>query len=46
MKHRDSKEDRDYRWLTGQIARLPDVPPPTEFTERVMERIAPKKPGV
>ena len=45
MKHRDSKEDRDYRWLTGQIARLPDVPPPTEFTERVMERISPKKPG-
>jgi hypothetical protein len=45
MKHRDSKEDRDYRWLTGQIARLPDVPPPMEFTERVMERISPKKPG-
>ena len=45
MKHRDSKEDRDYRRLAGHIARLPEVPPPTEFTERVMERISPKKPG-
>lgn len=45
MENRDSKQDQEYRWLKGQIARLPDAPPPVEFTERVMDRISPKKPG-
>lgn len=45
MEHRDPKIAQEYRWLTGRIARLPDAPPPEEFTERVMDRISPKKPG-
>jgi hypothetical protein len=45
MKNRDSEKKREYRWLTDQIARLPDAPPPVDFTERVMDRLSPKKPG-
>ena len=45
MKHRDADREQEQRWLQGQIARLPDVPPPADFTEKVMDRISPKRPG-
>ncbi len=45
MERQDPKRDREYQWLTNQIARLPDTPPPAEFTGGVMNRISPKKPG-
>jgi hypothetical protein len=45
MTNRNATEDREFRRLAGQIARLPDSPPPPEFTENVMARISPKKPG-
>jgi Glycogen recognition site of AMP-activated protein kinase len=44
MKDRDPIKDREYRWLTGRIARMPDTSPPVDFTAGVMDRISPKKP--
>ena len=43
MQNQGSQKDKEYRWLTGQIARLPDLSPPDDLTERVMSRISPKK---
>jgi hypothetical protein len=45
MQNQGSKKDQENRWLTGQIAHLPDLSPPDDFTERVMSRISPKKTG-
>jgi hypothetical protein len=45
MNHRDADREQEQRWLKAQIARLPDVPPPADFTEKVMDRISPKRPG-
>ena len=45
MKHRDPRLEEENRWLRDQIARLPDEPPPVEFTMGVMDRISSKKPG-
>ncbi len=43
MKDLFSKEAPDIRHLTGLIARLPDEPPPADFTQTVMGHITPKR---
>jgi hypothetical protein len=45
MKHHDPKIEKQNLWLRDQIARLPDEPPPMDFTMGIMDRISPKKPG-
>ena len=45
MENQGPKRDQEYKWLISRIARLPDAPPPAEFTEGVMNRLSPKKPG-
>ena len=46
MKMNDCSRQKtdEIRRLTGLIARMQDVPPPTGLTQEVMRRIAPKRP--
>lgn len=45
MKSRDLQDDQTTRDLTALIARLPDESPPADFTQSVMQQIAPKTAG-